>query len=413
MGKDRDHILPQFNLKNISSDKNKEKIYGFVKKNKEIYNHKIRKTSSKKDFYLTKIFGNYPDEQNCLVEQNSPSVLNKIFNGELLESIEIRHLYNFIFNRIMRSYKIQDYLIKHIPNNQDIRDFLGKESLLFEEDAINYIREKFIEQYYDSIKMQIIPENKNDFSHQLYISLLSRNICLLENISNIRFVIPDNGFALLNSNEIKFRDVILIPYNEKYCFLLDCYDLPVDFIKKEIYFSDGIINKISINDNEIINYLNRRFFEYSSYITYSKYKEDLDFLKKLIIIKKKEAADFTPESLVTEMLDKLPQEVWSDPSKTFLDPSGGNGNFLVAILKRKLAIGHPPLQALSTIFSVELMADNVKECKDRLLVELNHLSPAEVKEARCIVNRNIVCSDAFLWDFEKWCPIKKESKQLF
>ena len=48
-------------------------------------------------------------------------------------------------------------------------------------------------------------------------------------------------------------------------------------------------------------------------------------------IKRKErrtqtAEDFTPEPLINEMLDKLPQEVWSDPSKTFLDNSAGNGN---------------------------------------------------------------------------------------
>ena len=91
--------------------------------------------------------------------------------------------------------------------------------------------------------------------------------------------------------------------------------------------------------------------------------------------RKKTAEDFTPDPLVQEMLDKLPQEVWTDPSKTFLDNSAGNGNFLVAILRRKLAAGHPPLQALSTIYGVELMPDNVEEMKDRLLVELPTLTP--------------------------------------
>ena len=118
--------------------------------------------------------------------------------------------------------------------------------------------------------------------------------------------------------------------------------------------------------------------------------------------RKETAEDFTPDSLVQEMLDKLPAEVWSDPSKTFLDNSAGNGNFLVAILRRKLTAGHAPLQAISTIFGIELMSDNVEEMKDRLLVELPSLSSEEVKKARKIINNNIICHNALTWDYENW-----------
>lgn len=130
--------------------------------------------------------------------------------------------------------------------------------------------------------------------------------------------------------------------------------------------------------------------------------------------KKQTAEDFTPEPLVNEMLDKLPQDVWSNPNKTFLDNSAGNGNFLVVILRRKLAAGHPPLQALSTIYGVELMPDNVEEMKDRLLVELPTLTPQEVKKARKIIDHNIVCHDALTWDYENWKSTKPvEAKPLF
>ena len=118
--------------------------------------------------------------------------------------------------------------------------------------------------------------------------------------------------------------------------------------------------------------------------------------------RKETAEDFTPDPLVQEMLDKLPQEVWLDPTKTFLDNSAGNGNFLVAILRRKLAVGHSPLQALSTIYGVELMPDNVEEMKDRLLIELPSLTPEESKQARKIINHNIVCHDALTWNYENW-----------
>ena len=121
--------------------------------------------------------------------------------------------------------------------------------------------------------------------------------------------------------------------------------------------------------------------------------------------RKETAEDFTPRPLIDEMLNKLPPEVWSDPTKTFLDNSAGNGNFLVAILERKLSLGHPPLQALSTIYGVELMEDNVEEMKERLLILLPSLTPEETKKARKIINHNIVCCDALKFDYDKWKPI--------
>jgi len=43
---------------------------------------------------------------------------------------------------------------------------------------------------------------------------------------------------------------------------------------------------------------------------------------------------FTPPFLIDEMLDKLSKTVWKDPTKTWLDPCAGLGNFSVLILKR-------------------------------------------------------------------------------
>ena len=46
---------------------------------------------------------------------------------------------------------------------------------------------------------------------------------------------------------------------------------------------------------------------------------------------------FTPPKLVKQMLGKLPQSVFMDPKKTFLDNSCGNGQFLTADLKKKMS----------------------------------------------------------------------------
>src|SRR3972149_1376635 len=81
---------------------------------------------------------------------------------------------------------------------------------------------------------------------------------------------------------------------------------------------------------------------------------------------KQTAEVFTPEHLVNEMLDKLPKEVWHK-GKTFCDPAVGNGNFLVVILNRKIRKGHGTLEALKTLFGVDIMADNIDECRLRLL----------------------------------------------
>ena len=122
------------------------------------------------------------------------------------------------------------------------------------------------------------------------------------------------------------------------------------------------------------------------------------------------AEEFTPLVLCNEMLDKLPEEVWQDPKKVFLDNSAGNGNFPVIILERKLARGHDPLQALSTTFAIELMADNVREMKERLLT----LIPPELrKKAIPIIDHNIVCHDALTWDYDNWRSSNPPNKKLF
>ena len=43
---------------------------------------------------------------------------------------------------------------------------------------------------------------------------------------------------------------------------------------------------------------------------------------------------FTPPSLIEEILNSIPSNVWSDPNKTWIDPSAGIGNFSVFVLER-------------------------------------------------------------------------------
>ena len=124
---------------------------------------------------------------------------------------------------------------------------------------------------------------------------------------------------------------------------------------------------------------------------------------------------FTPTDLVQEVLDQLPQDQFTDTSKTFLDPSCGDGQFLGEVLIRKMENGSTFEQALSTVYGVDLMQDNVELCRERLLCGREDL--------RHLVEKNIVCADGLRYhyrfdgsepyDDEGIIEIDAEQKEMF
>lgn len=117
---------------------------------------------------------------------------------------------------------------------------------------------------------------------------------------------------------------------------------------------------------------------------------------------------FTPTPLVQEILDTLDQSLFSDPTKTFIDPSGcGDGQFLGEVLIRKLENGIDFETALSTIYGVDLMQDNVELCRQRLLC--GSTDPKHIE----IVEKNIVCHDALTYDFSFNGTNKTEAELRF
>ena len=123
---------------------------------------------------------------------------------------------------------------------------------------------------------------------------------------------------------------------------------------------------------------------------------------------------FTPYEIVKQMADKIPDSTWQDPTKTFLEPSFGNGQFIVYIVYRRINSGIDWKTALSTLYGVELMQDNVDECKERVLDLLDKMNiNYDKSQAMKIMNKNLVCSDFFEWDFENWRSAKITSNALF
>lgn len=115
---------------------------------------------------------------------------------------------------------------------------------------------------------------------------------------------------------------------------------------------------------------------------------------------------FTPYSIVKQMCDKIPDSDWADPTKTFLEPSFGSGQFVVYIVWNRIQHGIDWQTALKTLYGVELMADNVIECHDRVIDLITKLGiEFDERTARKIMKKNLVCSDFFKWDFEHWRPI--------
>ena len=103
---------------------------------------------------------------------------------------------------------------------------------------------------------------------------------------------------------------------------------------------------------------------------------------------------FTPIELVREMLEQIPIEQFTDPAKTFLDNSCGDGQFLGEVLIRKMENGSSFEEALSTIYGVDLMIDNVDLCRERLLC--GSTDPKHI----AIVEQNIYQADGLKFSYE-------------
>ena len=138
---------------------------------------------------------------------------------------------------------------------------------------------------------------------------------------------------------------------------------------------------------------------------------------------------FTAEREVKAMLDLVKDET-NKIESTFLEPACGDGNFLIEIIKRKLsfigkckkpnykkdqpAYEKAMLVAVGSIYGIDIMQDNVKECVARLYKFVcdeyercfRKTYSDDVEHCiRYILSRNIVCGDALTMKDYKGNPI--------
>lgn len=117
---------------------------------------------------------------------------------------------------------------------------------------------------------------------------------------------------------------------------------------------------------------------------------------------KEHAEVFTPDFIVKDMCDLIPDDVWEKIDSTFLEPACGTGNFLVEILARKYKRCKgvkDGLKALSSIVGVDIQQDNVEECKARLMGQFLEAfpeaqdNPTVILLATGILDNNIICDN--------------------
>jgi hypothetical protein len=133
---------------------------------------------------------------------------------------------------------------------------------------------------------------------------------------------------------------------------------------------------------------------------------------------------FTPAWMVEAMLDLVKGETERIDSR-FLEPACGDGNFLVQILRRKLVAvelkygkygksdferRHYALLALMGLYGIELLTDNIAECRANLLAifaESLNLAPSDdlYRAAFYVLSQNLVHGDALTMRAQGNLPI--------
>ena len=144
-----------------------------------------------------------------------------------------------------------------------------------------------------------------------------------------------------------------------------------------------------------------------------------------LIKSKKRVADhgevFTPAWLVDAMLDLVKGETERIDAR-FLEPACGSGNFLVRVLQRKLAAveskfgksdfekKHYALLALMCAYGIELLPDNIAECRANMLEILGDYLKIDqaddcYRAASFVLAHNIVHGDALTMRAHDGAPI--------
>lgn len=124
--------------------------------------------------------------------------------------------------------------------------------------------------------------------------------------------------------------------------------------------------------------------------------------------------DFTPSSIVKILCDNISEDEYKNHTSTFMDNSCGVGNILMEVLKRKLlycSTIDDVVDVLKSIYGIDLMADNVEECRANLYEITICMFPSIINDfntnfkVKSIIRNRIQWYDSLKFDYNHWPPL--------
>ncbi|MCY4321699.1 MAG: hypothetical protein OXC37_04785 [Bdellovibrionaceae bacterium] len=138
---------------------------------------------------------------------------------------------------------------------------------------------------------------------------------------------------------------------------------------------------------------------------------------------------FTPEKYVNQMLDMLDKSVWTDTNTVFYEPTCGHGNFVEAIVKRRLkaffkqakrqkieeAHFYAVANTLNNLWAIDIDSKNISLCRERVkafifgfLTENDKINPF-TRENKDFLTHVLCCIDWQIHENEALSCLEKDS----
>jgi len=355
-----------------------------------------------------------------VIDLNISRVLNTCINYSIYKkdlSIEDKlkylvdyHLINIDVDMWDNKKLNSDYLIKKlldiwkndpINNLRTMLKNLDNEYIEFDNDTQKLLNKSFTSSLKDKVKATIEFKNEEDENQSIQSGkeIISEELTDLDNKNSIKF--EEELFEEKKETEISFTKDVL-PYVIPLTCILTMTDTNKDFIKMlsdikanpellEIFDEQSLIwwNKkdlINIIKDIVEKYINKNSNTFNISINFKmglqslidKPKELIELINDCLtpkeVEKKKFGEVFTPMTFVSDMLDKLPKEVWKNKNLKWLDPATGMGNFAIAIYLRLM----------------EGLKDEIEDDKDRKKHILeNMLYMSEINKKNVLVCKQI------------------------
>ncbi len=246
------------------------------------------------------------------------SLLRKLDNDYVDFDTSIQKIINKTFLKSLKDNKINMEL-RFRDENDKVQELpTGRE-------RIQDINDKYNNEHNDNIDFN---SKNEDEKKEIYISFTKDVLPYIIPLTCIITLKNNNMDFVKMLNDIKENPELLDTFDEQ-CLIWwnkkDLIDLLKDIISKYFDKNSNTYN-ISIQ------------FKMSLQSLIDKPKELLELINECLkpkdVEKKQFGEVFTPMSLVNEMLDKLPKEVWTNKNLKWFDPCCGMGNFPVAVYLR-------------------------------------------------------------------------------